>query len=111
MLRQNFIVNGHEAVYSSTGVENVLRRMFMRNSLKVHATFEYCTVRGYPAKRIRPVDIVVSDCYPRYVRIYGKGALAEMLFNIIKGIYESIDVDIEWFEEDCNGTCHRCMEY
>lgn len=41
MLRQNFIVNGHEAVYSSIGVANVLRRMFEINSTKVHARFEY----------------------------------------------------------------------
>ena len=40
MLRQNFIVNGHEAVYSSIGVANVLRRMFEINSTKVHARFE-----------------------------------------------------------------------
>ena len=35
MLRQNFIVNGHEAVYSSIGVANVLRRMFVTNMLGV----------------------------------------------------------------------------
>lgn len=111
MLRQNFIVNGHEAVYSSIGVANVLRRMFEINSTKVHARFEYQNNRGYPSRRILPVDIVVSEYFCRSITIYGKGALAEMLANIITGIYASTDVHVYWFDEDDSGDCYRCMEY
>ena len=111
MLRQSFIVNGHEAVYLSIGVANVLRRMFEINSTKVHARFEYQNNRGCPSKRILPADIVVSEYSHRSITIYGKGALAEMLVNIITDIYGSTDVHIYWFDEDDNGGCYRCREY
>lgn len=55
--------------------------------------------------------LLFQNIFIALLRFTVKGALAEMLANIITGIYGSTDVHIYWFDEDDNGDCYRCREY